>query len=859
MQATVDKPKKMPASPRKSSAASKKKASSVHTDTAKDVVLGRTKRKRVVKHVDAADKQNEKGWAAGVIEDEILGKYVARYAEARRKGLQAERNLLQTIYNDFFFCVPWNLKKGEQPQRPLPLWKPESVVDDSQLSDEENTQKMAFMKKMKPKIRRWMVYRADTAHSSTNNPGDDIWNVLLAKATNIHPPNKARQGYQQWMHERYADDIGPTVQREWLAKHDGETPTTSPGPGFQATVARKLFKELPEDVQQDYKDRAKAEAAAKRAAYREKLENWPGQTPHDRQNAVDNLGRFLRRIMKGISDATGLHVFFMAGGPIPQYGGSLRTVHVAYGTNRASAPVSFPNWDKDRFGGVVTLMKEYLKTAFSAEECAAAALPRGEQVTPPPLPSQQTNIGVGEHADPSAPLDFAPVDDGVTAGAGGNGRVTFVFDSDDDDDEDDEDDDDDDEDKEETEAERNERELVQARKYMAQREENIACNKALLISLGLGDPIQGKPVQPKKPRASKSKKDESKTSESATRRTTRASAAAGAASAPAPPPVQLTLPTAAPSAAAASAVLAAGPAAASSEPTRSSASPPSPRPLSPRPLSPSPRPPSPSPRPPSPSNPSSSSAGSVVAPVPVPAPDMEIDSESLLAGGKDEDPMDVDTEKSADPQILAMKTVVGEEAGWFSNVLDEVSGEALGESFVGLVQQLVDLEREYGWRNGMGRLATASRPRQVGDWIQNYRKATPAKCGIPDLSAFTSKWWAWWHANQPRWRMYDERDRPLRSSEAPPDDAQWDKLVVPGQNGMTSFVAGLYWWGCKEKEAGVGSADWNEAVLDVTWVLRGLKVQSKHCGHGAAATSLNIPPPKPASGTCICNPICTQT
>ncbi|KAJ7060738.1 hypothetical protein C8F01DRAFT_987960 [Mycena amicta] len=186
--------------------------------------------------------------------------------------------------------------------------------------------------------------------------------------------------------------------------------------------------------------------------------------------------------------------------------------------------------------------------------------------------------------------------------------------------------------------------------------------------------------------------------------------------------------------------------------------------------------------------------------------------------------MDIDTESNADGQILALKASLPTVArSWLANVLDEVSGKALGEQFLELVKGLVDLERGYGWRNGLGRLATSSRPQQVHNWINNYRKATPAKCGIPDLAAFMSEWWAWWKANQPRWRMYDERNRPLRTTGEPPKDVQWEKLVVPGQNGMTSFVAALYWWGCKEKEGGSLSADWVEAVNDVMWVLAGLK------------------------------------
>ncbi|KAJ7053094.1 hypothetical protein C8F01DRAFT_1261274 [Mycena amicta] len=318
-------PKNIAASPKRKGKG-KAIASPAHGDSMKDLVLGAPKRKRQVKLVAAADKKNEKGWAQGVIEDHILGKHVAGFAEARQKGPKAESDYLKNVMNEFFYLVPWHLKKGEQPQLPLPLWTPDKVVDDESLSEEDKRSKALFVKTMKPKIRRWLVYRVDTVRGPTN-PGDDIWTVLLAKATNIHPPHKVRQGYQQYMHEAYSVCIDPTVQREWATNDpDDEVATTPPSPAFRTKIARRLFADLDPDIQQAYRDRAKAESAAARAEYKEKLRAWPGKTPQDRQNAIDNLGRFLRRIMKGVADATGLHVFFMAGGPIPRYGGALRTV-----------------------------------------------------------------------------------------------------------------------------------------------------------------------------------------------------------------------------------------------------------------------------------------------------------------------------------------------------------------------------------------------------------------------------------------------------------------------------------------------------------------------------------------------------
>ncbi|KAJ7059927.1 hypothetical protein C8F01DRAFT_1254018 [Mycena amicta] len=782
-------------------------------DSLKELVLGRTKRKRVVKLVDPAEKKNEKGWAKGVIEDEILQKHLGGFAEAREKGPQAERNFLKNVLNEFFYCVPWNLKKGEQPPLPLPRWTVDTVVDDDELSDEDKRLKAQFVKQMKPKIRRWFIYRVDSVRGAAN-PGDDVWTVLLAMATNLHPPHKARQGYQQYMHEAYAVSIDPTVQREWSANGDaanGEAPTTSPSPAFRAKIARRLFHELEPDIQQAYRDRAKAESAAKRTEYQAMLRAWPGKTPQDRQNAIDNLG---------------LHVFFMAGGPIPQYGGALRTVHLAYGVNRAAVPVSFPNHNKDRFQQqVLGTMKDYLKTAFTPEQCAAAALPREDQITPP-----TTSAPTDDPMDPVAPLDFQPVDldpapGGVAITAAsllsvmtmdddGVGAVPTYEDDEDEDDEDDEDEDDEEEDADAA--------LEKARAATRQREATIAANKKLLASFGLGlDPITGKPATAKPPPKKRKEKAKEESVRPVPRRVTKASAetsVAGTSGSSIAPTTATPLNLATPP-----------------NPANSPNPDNSPNPATP-PITPIPDPTAvaaPDPRATPPANPSSQKSTN--------GAQMEVDGEdgegenrtadSKLAGG-DEDRMDVDSDER-DQSILALKRRVepdeSGEKGWLLNVLDELAGVRLGDEFVGLVESLVDLERGYGFRNGLGRLATKSRPQQVADWIQNYRKATPAKCGVRNVDAYSKQWWAWWRANQPGWRTYDEGGRPTRDGTAM-SGVKWEKLVVPGQNGVSSFAAALYWWGCREKEEGPYSQDWREAVEDVTWVFRGLELAEESTG-----------------------------
>jgi hypothetical protein len=77
-----------------------------------------------------------------------------------------------------------------------------------------------------------------------------------------------------------------------------------------------------------------------------------------------------------------MHSVILLGGPVPKYGGDLRTIQyvvsysslrtaittlysVSYGRNRTAAQSHFPQWDKPRFNSVLALMKEYLDTVFS--------------------------------------------------------------------------------------------------------------------------------------------------------------------------------------------------------------------------------------------------------------------------------------------------------------------------------------------------------------------------------------------------------------------------------------------------------------------------------------------------------------
>ncbi|KAJ6558620.1 hypothetical protein DFH09DRAFT_1317332 [Mycena vulgaris] len=101
----------------------------------------------------------------------------------------------------------------------------------------------------------------------------DPFAIMLGKLAGINAPPKARQAFQQYMHEAYKTEIVPAVMARFEEERtdmDGEgAGATQRGPNtpFRARVARELFAELSAEEQVALKERAVAEAQAARTAY----------------------------------------------------------------------------------------------------------------------------------------------------------------------------------------------------------------------------------------------------------------------------------------------------------------------------------------------------------------------------------------------------------------------------------------------------------------------------------------------------------------------------------------------------------------------------------------------------------------
>ncbi|KAJ7065911.1 hypothetical protein B0H15DRAFT_807672 [Mycena belliarum] len=339
------------------------------------------KRVRKWKRVAKKDRRNLKMWAEGARE-EILKPHIPGYTDALERGWRAERDYLQVVCNEFHARISWRLLDHEEPELPLPVYDPFAPVVLETLDEEEQEQRFERTEVLNARISRWFKYRSRRLRrpAKMDNPRDP-WGILMAKLAGINTPPKARQAFQQYMHESYETEIAPAVAARWKAscvEPDGLTMRSKKGPDapFRAQVARELFNELSAEDQEGLRARAREQAKLARDEYTAAMKKGPSKAPEDRQRCIDNLGTFMGQILRGVYEYTGLYSFVVFGGPIPQFNGEIRTLHVSHGRNLGPTPSHFPNWSKARFSrDVLDFMKEFLHTAFTPQECAESALP----------------------------------------------------------------------------------------------------------------------------------------------------------------------------------------------------------------------------------------------------------------------------------------------------------------------------------------------------------------------------------------------------------------------------------------------------------------------------------------------------
>ncbi|KAJ7168430.1 hypothetical protein C8R46DRAFT_1217834 [Mycena filopes] len=765
------------------------------------------------KRVDKRDRRSLRLWAEGIRET-ILKPHIAPYTDALDRNWRAERDYAEAVYSEFHARISWRLEDHEEPDLPLPDYDPRAPAPEEDLTDDEMVLKRQRMAILNGRIRRWLKYRArklrKTLHSKID-PLKDPWAVFLAKLSGLKAPPKARQAFQQFMHEVYATEIAPIVAERW-AQQSSEGSNlqndASPKADFRAAVARELFLELPEAERAGYQARAKEEAAAARKKFEEKMNAAPSRAPADRQRCIDDVGNFLGPILQGIGDRTGLHSVVLLGGPMPKYDGDLRTLFVSYGRSKAVGGLHFPEWADDRWDRQVTsLMEEYLRSAFTPQDVLEAALPN-------PLEGAKYTMEERDSPDNSSDSDS---DSSSDQSSDSN-----------------EDSDDEPETKKRKRATSAKRAAPKTKGKAAARTSGLpeglvglsieeiiaqtlkapgvvvtvksARNSILLEPLRteINEELRGLGIGKKKaaPRAGKRAQvagdegGEEGTSSTA-RKSRRLNPAEegeemvdGASSdAPPPPPPPTN-----------------GPAADAPPP------------------------------PPPPANGLAAADTRLLNATPdAPPPPPRLPTAAGKTGGgkkRGKKGKVVSTAAELDPTAVE----IPEDAPrWIKDNIAWLSRTDLGVHYASLLTALVRAEKAFGFdEETYGALPLEGRPKQVTAWIGAGRTRTKKIPAVNDVGAYADGWYAWWDSLQPAWRAKDREGRWKYGGDVKyGDDEEWGYLDRPGPNGSLSVVAGLYFWGVCEEQPVAVKERWAEAVQDVVWMLEGLtQSMSKSNGGG---------------------------
>ncbi|KAJ7278657.1 hypothetical protein C8J57DRAFT_1502502 [Mycena rebaudengoi] len=232
------------------------------TEPPPDAATGSTKRKprRRFKRMAKEDRKNLKLWAEGACET-ILAPHIEGYTDAMERGWRAQRDYTRDVCNEYHVQISWRLPDHAEPDLPLPLYDKFAALPPEELTEEEMGDKREHVEQLNSRIGRWLRYRAQRLRKPRKMDSKDPYTILMAKLAGINSPPKARQAFQQYMHESYKSEIAPVVAARWGAtfvQGDGATLKQNRGPNapFHSSVARDLFNELSAEEQAALKARA---------------------------------------------------------------------------------------------------------------------------------------------------------------------------------------------------------------------------------------------------------------------------------------------------------------------------------------------------------------------------------------------------------------------------------------------------------------------------------------------------------------------------------------------------------------------------------------------------------------------------
>ncbi|KAJ7182625.1 hypothetical protein C8R43DRAFT_1116257 [Mycena crocata] len=820
--------------------------------------MNRMGKKRTRARVPKADRRNLRNWAEGAREA-ILTPHIEAYADATEKGWRSERDYFARVCNEFHQQIDWRLEDYEEPELPLADFDPHKRIDpEPGLSQADQKKRLARMDLLDARIRRWLKYRVKRLRKHVRTRIDsskDPWAILLAKLSGVTSPPKARQAYQQFMVAEYATTIEPVVQERW-AETAGEGASVpvdkEPNAPFRAKVARELFAELPEETRLEYGERAKSDAAKARDAYTKALKEAPSRSPEARHLAIENVGSFVAPILQGIHERTGLHSVLILGGPIPKYGGDLRTIHVSYGRNRTSVGSHFPQYAKDRFNGVLALMKEYLDTVFSKEDCLDSALPTGLDGAKFTISNDASSSESSSDSDSSSDESdddesnrpkkkkktasqqkstsggvtqsllrpYGAKSQGEVGGEGASaGKKRKAGEGD------------------ESGSAGKKRKEGEGEKASPEGKKGRKGKQESSVKVATGAPAGARrpPARGSARRTPAEPKAAGTTVVNAAASSAATNAGTSSATAPSTPVIIASIDKpaegqATPVATATAFNITAGAVIVPPIPTSTD---PIIAPTTPSTTVGTTATPNPPPTPP-PTNTTTAATPSSTPTTPDPPPTPPPIDTTATPGSAT-----TTTPGVVVPALTAVLPFAFEPdaPAWLRDSVRVLTCVDLGCHYHSLVEALIRVEHRFGFKtNPTTGIKREGRPDEVSRWISAGRalkRKGAYDAEITDLDRYATTWRAWWDSLQPSWRKRAAAGDSWHRPDEYDKSWAWDELWFPGQNGCLSLVAGLYFWGAAKQalsgDAGGGGWTveqrhmWEEAILDTVWMVEGLE------------------------------------
>ncbi|KAJ7585540.1 hypothetical protein C8J56DRAFT_1052846 [Mycena floridula] len=382
--------------------------------------MGRRSKKKEKK-----DRLSMQNWAEGARET-ILAAWVSPMVDAMAQGWQAQDQVLRACTNEYHAKFSWRLQDHEEPSLPLPAYDPKNLPVEEELSDADLALKRERVTLLNQRIRRWLLYRIKPLSQrvwSRARRTTDPFALLLAKLSGLVRPPKARQGYQQFMHEKYGDDTPLKTEVEKMYAEDVKSkPALKWNMNYRGYACRTIFNGLPQTEQDGYKKTAADKAVEAKDIFKTALKAPVSERPEDIQSCIDNLLPFIAPILTGIAERTKLQCFFVAGGMIPKADGEIGTKHYSVGSN-PSTGVSFTKWKDGQFDtNVLAPFKGYLEGVYLKKDRKKAAIPdpAGEAAAAAAIAVlDEAVVGLGDGLLPDDEEDDEDDEDGDTSSSSG--------------------------------------------------------------------------------------------------------------------------------------------------------------------------------------------------------------------------------------------------------------------------------------------------------------------------------------------------------------------------------------------------------------------------------------------------------